>query len=51
VAGPDDPAPEGAVVYGIALRGACLIGYLPSDRLPHDTRVVGPLPDGRCLSA
>lgn len=50
VARADDPAPQDAIVYAVAVGPACVIGHLDgfaSDGLPS---VEGRLPNGQCLA-
>ena len=48
VATPDDPAPDGALVYAIPFGDTCTIGYVEFARPGHE-EVLGLLPEGRCL--
>jgi hypothetical protein len=46
LAGLDDPAPVGSVLYGVHLGDGCLIGYSGTD---SSSWIEGPLLDGTCL--
>ncbi|RSM64542.1 hypothetical protein DMB66_19660 [Actinoplanes sp. ATCC 53533] len=50
---PDDPAPTGAVLYAVAARRACLLGFQPTGDAagPGWTQIAGRLPDDTCLSS
>jgi hypothetical protein len=50
VAGPNDPAPRGAMVYGVPAGPGCLVGYRKSLTGSGSRGVMGRLPDGTCLS-
>jgi hypothetical protein len=50
IAGNDDPAPRGSILFGVPIGDACLVGFLQSVRGGGSYALYGRLPDGRCLS-
>ncbi|MFC6020132.1 hypothetical protein ACFP2T_28560 [Plantactinospora solaniradicis] len=51
VARPDDPAPDGALVYALRMGDGCVVGYLDVGRGDGDHLVGGLLPNGQCLAS
>ncbi|MBE1488640.1 hypothetical protein [Plantactinospora soyae] len=51
VAQPDDPAPDGALVYALRMGDGCVVGYLELGRGDGDHLVGGLLPNGQCLTS
>lgn len=52
LAGADDPAPAGALLYAVPAGDVCVLGYEQDSNGPGygSPLVVGPLPDGECLA-
>lgn len=51
LAGRDDPAPKGALVYALVMGDGCVVGYLDLESGERWYEVAGLLPNGRCLSS
>jgi hypothetical protein len=51
IARADDPAPRGAIVFGVPLGDACFVGYQNSLHGGGGEQLAGRLPGDRCLSA
>jgi hypothetical protein len=50
IAGVDDPAPRGTILYAVPLDDACLIGYRATLRGGGGYTLAGRLPQGTCLA-
>lgn len=48
IAGAEDPAPLGSIVYGVPAGAGCVVGATMQG-IDHPALPVGRLPDGRCL--
>jgi hypothetical protein len=51
VAHPQDPAPDGALVYALRMGDGCVVGYLEVGRGTGDYLIGGLLPNGQCLAS
>ncbi|MBF9129269.1 hypothetical protein I0C86_09815 [Plantactinospora sp. S1510] len=51
VARPDDPAPDGALVFALQMGDGCVVGYLDVGSGDGDHLVGGLLPNGECLES
>ncbi|GAA1867550.1 hypothetical protein [Asanoa iriomotensis] len=51
LARPDDPAPSGTLLYAARFPDGCIMGHVKSFPAGDGSyQLVGPLPDGSCLS-